>query len=233
MLLIQAIIVWGLLTAMSGIGQFLYDWQTLIGSGLALAAAYWAVKPVYAQLELTRTQSNGVLREMLLDRQSEFQQAIAAVKKHVEKPIREVYQPDRWEEGRPISSERAFHDSQSMSVVLTWLKVEYHWRDSETVEASKQSLVQSIEVLRDALDAVHAPDSVHQEWIDDEGEHHEIAADDWAAILTRGEEAIGEIDGLRSAAVKAATAMLNALNADRYGIRRRLSEVDAALLGRA
>lgn len=62
--------------ALMGIGQFVYDYQTLITGFTAVGAAYVAVQPVYRQLALMRmqsalmqTQSNSVLQQMLLQRQ--------------------------------------------------------------------------------------------------------------------------------------------------------------------
>jgi hypothetical protein len=88
--LLQAIMLWLIWSAMMGLGQFIYDYQTLIVGAGAIGAAYVAAKPVWRQLELTQTQANGVLREMLLQRQAELKKAQEASTEKVGKIVNDL-----------------------------------------------------------------------------------------------------------------------------------------------
>jgi len=89
-----------------GIGQFIYDYQTLIAGIGAIGAAIIAVRPVYHQLDLMRTQSNAVLKDMLVQRQAELEQAATAVAKHVGGPLEDLGREYRWYEEDENSSAR-------------------------------------------------------------------------------------------------------------------------------
>lgn len=232
MLLWQAIVVWGLLMSVSGLCTFIYDYQTLIGSGVALLAAYVAVRPVYEQLELSRTQANGALREMLLGRQLEVEQAHAAISERVETPIRQTFQPDHWEEQALISEHRALQDSQGLSRSYGWLKGEYHWRDSQAVEKEKDKLAEALNKLRVVLDEIHIVASMDQQMEDHDGNDQSISDEVWGAMTIRSAEAKSEVEPLRSAAERACMAMKNALQNDLHAIKNQLKKVDAALIGR-
>ena len=86
----QIIAMYAMWMSLKGLSQFIYDYQTLLTGMAALAAAYIAAKPVWRQLRLTQTQANGVLREMLLQRQSEVQSATATLSEMVKKPLSEL-----------------------------------------------------------------------------------------------------------------------------------------------
>lgn len=218
--------MWGLLTAMSGIGQFLYDWQTLIGSGLALVAAYVAVKPVYAQLELTRTQSNGVLREMLLSRQLEVEQAGAAIMKHVAKPIRDLSIFLEWNDD-DIGEHDAFGHWQLLGTAEGYLRGGYRWRDSEAVEAAKANLLDKIDALLTILNDVHAPAHTDQS-----GEDYSMSDEAYAAFRQRGVDAKKEVEPACGAAWAALLALRTAQENDETAIHQQLRKLDSGLIAR-
>jgi len=224
---LQAGVEWGLLAALMGIGTFIYDYQTLIAGGLALAAAYLAAKPVWRQLALTQTQSNGVLREMLLHRQVEVQQARAALMENVGSKLFDLEHLLGWEdEAEPISEHDAFGNDQILSQSISWLRTGYHWRDRSQVEAARVELIGKIDALLQTLEAIHAPAHTDQH-----DEDHSISDEDWVAFLARGESAKGEVGGSVGAARAAFNSLLQEMESEAEALKERLTKVNEALLG--
>lgn len=126
--------MWTIWTALSGLGGLLYDYQTLVAGMGAIAAAYFAAKPVWKQLELTQTQASGVLRDMLFQRQTEVQQARAALADKVGQKLLDLDHLLSWhDEDEKISEHDAFGHDQILSGSVRWLRLGYHWRDSSQV----------------------------------------------------------------------------------------------------
>src|SRR5436853_4663091 len=132
-----ALVMLAMWTALRGVGQFIYDYQTLLTGAGALVAAYIAAKPVWKQLKLTQTQSNGVLREMLLARRVEVKKARASLAEHVEKHLSELNTAVYWPDGEPnqLDEHQAHHHDQSIWRAANWLQSESKERDSGNVEA--------------------------------------------------------------------------------------------------
>lgn len=208
------------------VGQVIYDYQTLITGGAALLAAYFAGRPVYRQLDLMRIQSDAVLREMLLDRQTDLTQANAALATNLGKPLNALGTAVYWDEGEGLDEEQAFYHDQNLSVPLTWLKHDYAWRDNPKAEAKRTELVTALARLIDTLDDVHRP--AHTEQVD---EDHNISDDDWAKFLARGEEAKGEIEARLAETQDALSATRGEIDAELTAIRLRLTKLDRTLVG--
>lgn len=175
-----------------GIGQFIYDYQTLITGAAALGAAYIAARPVYRQLELVQTQSNGVRREMLLQRQLEIEQARAAASENVGKALNDLSRefPCYEEEGDFMLNEhQAHHHDLGISHAASWLRQRYKWRDNALAEAKKAALLDALEKLTGFLQDVHYP--AHTEQHD---EYHSMSDEVYAAFLAKGEAAKAEIN---------------------------------------
>lgn len=217
---------WGILTALKGVGQVVYDYQTLIAGALALGAAYLATKPVWRQLALTQTQSNGVLREMLLQRQSELHQARLALIEKVGKKLSDLEHLLAWhDDAEQISEHDAFGFDQILSQSISWLRLGYHWRDSSRVEASRQALLDKIDALLNVLNDVHAP--AHTEQHD---EHCSISDEDWASFVARADAAKGEVKQLVLDARAALNTLLHEMESESKAVEGRLTLVNEVLI---
>lgn len=210
-----------------GLGQFIYDYQTLIAGGLALGAAYLAARPVWRQLGLTQTQSNGVLRDMLLQRQAEVQQARAALTEKVGKKLNDLDHLLAWhDEGERISEHDAFGFDQILSQSVSWLRLGYHWRDAAQVEAARTTLTDKIDALLGVLNDIHAPAHTQQH-----DEDHDISNEDWAEFLARGETAKGEVSQSVADARAAFNKVLEDMEAEAAVLKKRLTTLNEALIG--
>lgn len=226
MLLWQAIVVWGLLMSVSGLGTFIYDYQTLIGSGVALLAAYVAVRPVWRQVALTQTQSNGVLREMLLERKLEIEQAKADVRENVSKPIFNLVSAISWYKQGELMDEHSAHAfDHQLSTALKWLTEKYRWRDSEVVEQKKQFLIQELRSTIGILDDIHAPAHTDQH-----DEDRSISEENWQEFIKRGQEAKTLIKGAARKSKLAHTKLQETMDIDLEAIQSRLRKLDATLI---
>lgn len=211
-----------------GVGKFIYDYQTLIAGMLALAAAYFAVRPVWRQLELTQTQSNGVLREMLQDRQAEVQQARAALMDKVGSKLFDLDHLLAWnadDDDEQISEPDAHGHEQILSQSISWLRVGYHWRDSSKVETARAELIEKIDSLLRILNEIVAP--VHT---DQHDEYRSISDEDWAAFLARAVAAKSEVAGSVGAARAALNKLLQEMESEAAALKERLTKVNEALL---
>lgn len=213
--------------ALKGLGQFIYDFQTLLTGIGALVAAYVAAKPVWRQLELTQTQANGVLRDMLMQRQSEVANAASALTENVGKPLSELDRHLYWPDGEAIrlDEHQAFHHDQNISRAITWLRSESKHRDSSTVEAAKAGLIEKIDGLLTVLDHIHRP--AHTEQHD---EDHSFTDEQWAEFLARGESAKDEVEAALAQAQEALTIVSQAMVSEKAAIKARLKKLDEVLI---
>lgn len=220
---------WLLCRAFSGIGHFIYDFQTLIAGLVAVAAALYGAAPVYRQLELTRTQSNAVLMSMLQDRFAAVEQAVSAMRKEVLTPLRElnrVYQFDyEVDEVTKISAEAAHHYDQLISGGARWLEDAYRWRDSVATENAKRLLVCELEALTDLLSDAHAP-----EHTDQVGEDYAMNDEEWAAFVHRAEEAKIAVPEALQNSEKAFRRYEDAQQVELHGLTQKLKAVEGSLL---
>jgi hypothetical protein len=216
---------WTIVGELVGLAQFIYDYQTLIAGAGAIAAAYVAAKPVWRQIELSQTQANGVLREMLQERKAEIQQARSASSDKVGTALNELALAVPWEdEGARITEHEAHHHDVGLSQAVRWLRTGYHWRDSSLVENVRETLILRIDDLIRVLRDVHYP--AHTEQHD---EDHNMSDEEWAAFVKRGEEAKGEVPESLAVAQSSNRHFLDSLEAEKESIGQRLRKVNEAL----
>jgi len=208
-----------------GLGQFIYDYQTLIVGAGAIGAAYVAAKPVWRQLELTQTQANGVLREMLLQRQAELKKAQEASTEKVGKIVNDL--ADGVEvDGHilRISEHDAHHFDMGIYHAASWLEHDYPWHDGVGVRAAKKTLIAALLALSELLGEVHRPVSTDQH-----GDDYSISDPDWADLVARGEAAKDEVPESVSKAHSAYREFLTSLDDEKTIIDTRLRKVNEAL----
>lgn len=179
--------------AAMGIGQFIYNYQTLITGVLAVGAAYMASRPVYRQVELMQIQSNGVRRELLLQRQLEIEQACVAVKEKVGKALSDLSREfdcyaEEDLEFRLKACQARNHDL-SISRAASWLEMRCKWRDNVEAETRKASLIEALEKLTGFLKDFHYPADQEQH-----DEHNSISDSNWTDFLAKSEAAKTEIE---------------------------------------
>jgi hypothetical protein len=223
--LLQAFVLWLIWTALMGLGQFIYDYQTLIGAFIALGAAYWAAYPVYEQLKATQTQANGVLRDMLLQRQSEIQKARASTTEKVGRPLNNL-SLNLGVDGEVVelNAEEAFGHDQGLSQAAEWLRRGYGWRDSPRVEAAKGAAENELDNLVNLLNDIHAPAHVDQV-----GEDYAMTDEEWTEFVARGVTAQAALPAALTAAQTAYRAFLSSLENEQAAIELRLGKVNEAL----
>lgn len=220
--------VWFMRKALMGIGQLIYDYQTLITGVGAIGAAYIAARPVYSQLSMMRTQSDGVLREMLLQRQLEVRQAHDASQKKVGERLSKLAEEYYWDEAPDelrLSEPQAHFYGQHISGAASWLRRHYQWRDNVEAEGAKNDLVEKLDRLIHILNDISAPASTDQ--VD---EDRAILDDQWTAFLQRGEDAKIEVYPALREARSALTAFHSSLQNEDTAIGQQLKQLDRSLV---
>lgn len=211
--------------ALMSIGDLIYDYQTLITGAAALAAAFVAARPVYRQLALMRTQSEAVLRDMLLARDADLGAAIKGVAKEVSERLSSLGSAVYWEEGDEIDEDRAYHHERNLSLAAQWLKSQYGWRDMHKAEEFRAVAIAEIDTLVDTLDAIYRPVSTEKE-----SDDHSFTDAEWAELEAHAEAAKGEVLGKLSAAQKAVAAYVVEIANEQRAIREKLKLLDRALV---
>jgi hypothetical protein len=217
--------MWLVRNAAMGLGQFIYDYQTLIAGTAAIGAAYIAAHPVWRQLKLNQTQANGVLREMLIDRESELRKAKTAVSEKIGRPLNDL-DLDIGFDGPPqkLTEHEAHHHDLGISHAVSWLRLDYPWRDSAKAEAAREQLVEKLDSLLNILSEIHGPAHVDQV-----GEDYAMSNEEWAAFVARGEAAKDEIPDQLRESQGAYRDFLSNLDAEKSAIQARLRSVNEAL----
>jgi hypothetical protein len=212
---------------LSGLWQFIYNYQTLLTGAAALAAAYIAARPVWKQLKLTQTQAEGVLRDMLLQRQAEVDNAYAALAHQVGKPLNDLSADLLWPDGEAVrlDEHQAFNHAQAIWSAISSQRADTEHRNSATVEATKGRLIELVDALHSVLDHIHRPASTNQH-----DEDHDFSDEEWAAIEARGEAAKDEVQDALVPAQNALSETFKALELEKEAIKGRLKKLDEALL---
>ena len=211
-----------------GMGQIIYDYQTLIAGVGAIGAAIIAVRPVYRQLDLMRTQSNAVLKDMLLQRQAELEQAAVAVKKHVGERLDDLGREYTWHEADEdirLTETQAHHYDQHISSALGWIRLGYRWRDNPIMEGKRALLISALDELIGKLGDIYFTAS-HQQHDED----YSIDDEEWARLEQRGENAKSEIYPALVVAEAALTAFVDANQQELAVIDAQLRKLDQGLL---
>jgi hypothetical protein len=224
-LALVAKLIW---VGLMGIGQIVYDYQTLIAGIGAIGAAIIAVRPVYHQLDLMRTQSNAVLKDLLLQRQAELEQAAAALKKHVSERLDDLGREYPWyevDEDIRITERQAHHFDLHISGAVRWIHLGYRWRDNPVMEGKKALLVSALDELIGKLGDIYFTAS-HQQHDED----YSIDNEEWVRLEQRGEDAKLEIYPSLVVAKATLTAFLEANQQELVVIDTQLRKLDQGLL---
>lgn len=207
----------------------LKDWQTLATGILALAAAWWASRPVYRQLRETETQSNATLREVLAPRVAELERhkerGLAPAREAVANLLHEFHEMDEAELAA-FKEEAAFHHWQVVrSAADDFKKFRARRFDVPSIEGLKEPVAVALAHLTDRLDDIHRPASTDQE-----GEDYAFTDQEWEAIEQRGRAARQVLPETISEWREASDALAKAYDDEIARLRRRIVELDRALL---
>jgi hypothetical protein len=207
----------------------LKDWQTLAVGILAVGAAWWAARPVYRQLRETETQSNATLREVLGPRVAELERnkdrALAPGREAVAGLLREFHEMDEAELA-DFSEEGAFHHWQVVgSAADEYKKFRARRVDVPSIEGQKEAVSVALAHLEERLDDIHRPASMGQE-----GDDYAFTDQEWEAIEQRGEAARQVLPDAVRQWNQASDALAKAYDDEIARLRRRIVELDKALL---
>ncbi|WP_093086406.1 hypothetical protein [Sphingobium sp. AP50] len=222
----QALVAYGIWTALGGLYSLVDHWQTLITGFMALGAAYLTYRPVREQLKLTQTQSNAVMRDMLLNRQKELQQAQEAIEEKVYNAVTKLsFALDIFSTDKKLDNDDAFEFSQSLTRAMAWLRVRYVWRNSVSVEMARTKVDESLEKLVSLLDEIWGPHADQQN-----DDIHRYTKAEWAKVLRRSDEAKEEIQNANFDVINALNAMMMEISREIRAIDSKLSKLDDVLL---
>ena len=180
---------------------------------------------VLGRLIVLQTQSNGVLREMLLQRQTDLEQAESAITKMIWTPLNDLWHEFSEFDDEPINEVQAHHHDQNISRGLAFIRHGYRWRDSVDVEAARGAAAEKISALVGILNDIHAPAHTDQH-----DEDRSISDGDWQEFLARGETAKGEVEPALRTAREAAKSIFAKMKRESTEIQDRLKKLDRALV---
>jgi HAMP domain-containing protein len=208
---------------------FLKDYQTLIGAGIALVAAWVAARPVWRQLLQMNVETNSIFREFLAGkiRSTTARQAwLRGLLQGYEIPtLSRIYEVEEFGLGE-FDAHWAFDRDQEAERLLDKLRTyQRERRDPEGIRTELATVVIRLEALQTTLDDIHRP-----EHTDQHDEDRSISDDDWAALLQRGTDAKTEISGLASSFSRATRRLEASFEAELASLRDRLQTVENALL---
>lgn len=190
-ILTLATVSWGTIS----LYKLLSEWQTLIGSLLALAAAAFALIPVWRQLNRMELQTEAMLREPHVARIRDAEWSLGNMNLPLLTFLRESGRDlnDFYEEQEPsIDDQAAFHWAGILSDAARAFKALSDSRlDIEPIEAAKVAVIAAAEKLETALDDMTVPERMDREDVN-------ATETEWAEVVKRSEDAERSVPGLCS-----------------------------------
>ncbi len=209
--------------------DWLNKWQTLIAGILALAAAIWALRPVYKQLALARAQNDAVPREkvgeMILQLDSHAAEVFSIMSKRMVDLNNnlgwyEVHEKDyKFDEWCGEQQQEFMHAGMELKTAFA------RSHDVEVVEARKADLLAAVEALNGVLWEIHAPEYFSRfeeecSWTDEERQ----------AANARSNQAAGEVEDYATKTSAAFRHLNEAFAEQRRSLVSRLRVIDDRLL---
>jgi hypothetical protein len=151
--------------ALTWLGNWIFDFQSLIVGCAAFGIAWYALRPVYGQLRTMQIQSAIATREVLLDRFGETtkrRQQIAKSVGAITSDFRgHIYKNDP--EGEPVIEAEWAHMAEQ---VVAQIMGEFERQrgdkaDTETIDDKRDLLLVAARDLERCLGDIHYPQSVH------------------------------------------------------------------------
>lgn len=172
--------------AFTGIGCFIYDFQTRLTGLAAIIVAIFAGVPVWRQLKDTNLQTRISHRETLANLLRDALDRYEKVDRSIREPLSLASRLTSDFEGGafPIDTEDAHHLEQAFSGILDWYLVVLEATEEPDIEARKAGLKAALKTLLATLLDAHLADHNDQQQDD-----QRIPDDEWASIVTRCAEA--------------------------------------------
>lgn len=213
---------------LSGFGQWLYNWQTLIAGVVALGAAVLALRPVYGQLALMRGQNSAMLRSTISEMIARLDGDYAALNEFV-KPIGVLSNEMAHNEERGLDpAEPKWIDQQNgnISRMLCEMRASFALaRDFDAIESAKQELVARVTDLSECFSDIFQPN-----WEYLRPEEVNWTEEQSAKICAEARRAESQLDRTFRAVAPAIRALADAYKEQRAALVRRLREIDDMLL---
>ena len=211
---------------LAGVGNFIYNYQTLITGAAAIGAAWYAGAPVWRQLKDSNLQTRIMHRETLAVRLREAEERAARVAKAIDDPLWKAQDVTSDPEGEPVEIDE--HDAHGVEQMilgsLDWYLVTLQGTEDARVEDAKAVLKAALKDLTDTLSDVHWP--AHN---DQSGDDYSMTDEEWAEVLRRAEEGKTAATEKVSAAWKANRALKDAQQASIDGLRRQIAALDQSI----
>jgi hypothetical protein len=208
------------------VGDWIYDFQTLITGAAAIGAAWYAGAPVWRQLNDSNLQTRIMHRETLATRLREAEERAARVAKAIDEPLWQAQRVTSDPAGEPIEiGEHDAHGVEQMLLgTLDWYLVTLEGTEDAQVETAKAGLKAALKDLTDTLSDVHWP--AHN---DQSGEDYSMTDEEWAEVLRRADEGVKLANEKVSAAWKANRAVKGAQKAIIDGLRKQIAALDQSI----
>jgi hypothetical protein len=219
----QTIALWLIWSALMGLGQFIYDFQTLITGGVAIVVAIFAGVPVWRQLKDSNLQTRISHRETLANLLRDALQRYKKVDQSISEPLELANRLTIDPAGEPIElgTEDAFHLEGMFHGVLDWYLVVLAETEHGDIESRKTALKESLTALVKTLGEAHWADHNDQ----DQGDV-QIADEEWATIVARCAEAKDEASPRVAAVSSAYRDLREAQEAWTQSLRRQIAKLD-------
>lgn len=208
------------------VGQIIYDYQTLIGSGVAIGAALLAAWPVWRQLRQNRIQTAAITRDFLQDRinatDSQRKWCGDHLRPFLDEMNRKLFELDA---GDKVHPEWAFHNAQKAWQLLNGLRT---YRDSQsdspTLDDGLGGVIAAMETLEKKLDAIHRPHSM-----DRDDPEQSMTDEDWSQLESDAEESERSLPEAVSMTEDVLKRLDDALARELTKFRTRVRQTDATL----
>lgn len=211
----------------ASIGCFVYDYQTLIGSILALIAAFIALKPVWTQLKLTALQTNIAHHETLKSLLAKAEERRSLVERTLV-PLGNRVSAETFDDGEceavDLQPDLAFSIEQEISSALSKCEAGLFIDETPKMEELKNALFASYRHLMETLSYVHFPVSTDQV-----GEDYSIPDEEWQEFLQRAVDAQVELPKASAAANRAYAALRVEQNQWIEKLRKRIAKLEIAI----
>lgn len=208
---------------------FVYQYQTLIGAIIAVAAAAIAAVPVWRQLDRMAAQTNIALRETLSDR---LRGVTRRKGRHVdvllrlENELRDQISIMIDSESDEVEPEWAFQNEQGTARTLArFREIRAEWRDSAGIAAAMDAVEAALLRLQQTLDPIHRPHSLHPD-----DEDHNFTAEQWAGIEQAAVAARAALLDVSTAFDRSILDLGAAFDSEMDSLRDRLRDIDNALI---
>lgn len=152
---------------------FLKEWQDLLAGMLAIAAAFWATRPVWHQLNVSKIQAAAEARTVLKKNLAEIEERKSYSEKILESittDFMRVICPYDYDQEPDINPNWAWDAAHTLGIAERKFQILQSSRiDSAVVERARGALICDIDLLSDCLNTINVATGADHGLYDDEG----------------------------------------------------------------